>query len=189
MYTLSGFRIWICIILAVFIMAIQGCDQVKQKQQSTESADFQKWAEIAKKIDEFVYQGPLFLGQNSSRKSLSEIRQLGEIKNESVKYANNPHVEGEKIEFRTFVFEGLVLYGVVDKQNFYAITIIITNPKWKILYDLNVESPASRVPAALGQPPRPMQGPVERFSGQTESVDFTIDNGKIAKIEFNYYFD
>ena len=172
-------------LLAFGILVMPGCNRSRVRKKEIKSEVEKQREEAAKRIDNFVYDGPIFLG----KKSISEIRKLGKLKNESVNYEDNPYVDGEKLEFRTLEFDGLTLSGIVNDGIFSAISISVTSPQWQIQFGLNVGTPASRVPSALGQPPRPMKGPVESFSGETESVDFTVNAGKITKIEFSYYFD
>jgi len=164
---------------------VLNCHRSEKKKPIALVAKAKADAALLEKIDQFVYDGPLFM----KNKTLSEVRQLGVLMDEKVTYEDNPNVDNAKIEFRTFRFEGLEVSGVVDKGSFSAISIIVTDPRWPILHNLNVGTSSAQVPSALGQPPRSMKGPVEEFSGETETVKFTIHQGKINKIEFQYYFD
>ena len=162
-----------------------GCDRGARREVEQNIRKAQEAAEVISRIDAFVYDAPVFFGQGD----LARLRALPTFKSESVEFVDAPNAEGEKLECRTFLFDGLKVYGVVSEGKLQPISIEISAPRWKVLHDLNVGSDASRVPGALGQPPRVMKGPVEEFSGETETVRFFISKGKIERIELAYYFD
>src|SRR5512133_827181 len=175
-------RIFIAFVTMTSLISAFGCKRSEEKKRMAMVAKAEESSAVFEKIDQFVYDGPLFLKD----KTLAQERQLGVLKNEKVTFEANPHVDDAKIEFRTLQFDGLEVSGIVDKESFSAISVTVTDPRWQILHDLNVGSPAARVPQVLGQPPRSMNGPVEEFTGLTETVKFTVSQGKISKIDFIY---
>jgi len=139
-----------------------------------------------RRVDEFVWDGPLFM---KGRRTLQQVRNLSRLLGEKVQKSPNPHVGGQIDEFRTLTFEGLELYGrVTPAQEFSPITAVITTPRWRIRNGLDVGSSAARVASVLGQPMQ-TTGAILEYQGESERVNFHVGNGIIKKIEFFYYAD
>lgn len=136
-------------------------------------------------IDKFVSNGPVFL----KGKNLGQMRALAPLRNEKVEEVPNPHVPGRTVEFRTLTFDGLVIYGDVPKQNTLApIRVVVTSAAWKIEWGLSVGAPIAKVGEVLGEPSE-ARGDTVRYCGETDCVTFAYANGRVLKIEFNYYAD
>ena len=137
------------------------------------------------KIDQFVYDAPLFIKD----KSLIALRKLDQLKDERVKKESNPHIPGKIIEYRTLLFEGLKIYGSVHEQKeLWPIQITVTDSRWKILNKLNVGSSVEQIEQVLGKPTKEYSN-IKQYCGETECVDFYIKDAKIIKVELNYYLD
>ena len=136
-------------------------------------------------IDKFVHDAPVFLKDTS----LKALRKLNSLKGESVTDSPNPHVAGEKIEFRTLTYNGLTIYGrVLNKSKLSPIQITVTDSRWKILNNLNVGTSSERIEQKLGIPTKEYSG-VKQYCGETECVNFHAKERKITKVELNYYSD
>jgi len=170
-----GWRL-VAIIAALFFAAVAGAEDV-----GVRPAD-------AAGIDDFVLHGPLFL-PGTETVPIAAIRSLGKLERESVRKVAN-RLDPIKIdEFRTFVFDGLEIYGYVgDRQELWPIRITVTKPPWPIRDGLVVGSDASRVVALLGTPTDATPD-VLTYHGDTQSVNFYLDGGRIVKIEFIDYLD
>lgn len=150
------------------------------------------------RIEQFIYEGPLFLQDNS----VTAIRNLGE-KNELVEtdiHSDDPsqygHIQGSKI----WKWDGLEIIGFEFEESYGRILdpseviskkvrpelITITSPRWKLLNGLEVEMSADRVIEVLGQPQR-REGDALIFGGDPSEVTFYINENKITKIIFWYY--
>src|SRR5882757_1669651 len=102
------------------------------------------------RVDEFAWDGLLFM---KDRRTLQQVRNLSKLLGEKVERTPNPHIEGQTIEFRTLVFEGLELHGhITPAQEFSPTTAIITASAWKIRSGLDVGSRATRIKSVLGPP-------------------------------------
>lgn len=136
-------------------------------------------------IDQFVYHAPLFIKD----RSLPALRNLDQLKAEQVNKKPNPLNPGKDVEFRTFLYEGLEIYGaVLDQKELAFIRITITDPRWQILNDLNIGSSVERIESFLGKPTKEYSN-IRQYCGETECVNFHIKDSKIIKVELNYYFD
>lgn len=139
-------------------------------------------------IDQFAYSGPLFI---KGKSSLTEFRSLGSVLHERHEKKSNPYDEKLKDEFVVLVFDGLEIYGRVDKRaskKFLPIRIKITSPKWRISGGLDIGADAKMVKSKLGSPTKRSVGS-EEYCGETECVLFYIKDGRISSVEFFYYAD
>lgn len=136
-------------------------------------------------IDKFVHDAPLFLKDTS----LHVLRKLDHLKNESIIDKENPHITGEKLEFRTLTFNGLTIYGrVLNKSELRPIIIRVTDPCWKIFYGLNVGTNSDRIEQKLGTPTKEYSY-VKQYCGETECVNFHTKSSEIIEVELIYYED
>jgi len=143
------------------------------------------WAELAK-VDQFVWNGLLFLKDKSS---LKDVRKLARLQREETKTVVNKHAPRETYEFKTLIFEGLTLYGfVTPKQELGLTRVIITNPRWKIREGLDVGTSADRIERVLGTP-KEKGAEFLKYEGETEQVHFYVQKNRITKVEFFHYFD
>jgi len=139
-------------------------------------------------IDDFVLRGPLFL-PGTTTVPIAVIRSLGELERESVSRAASRLDPIKVDEFRTFVFDGLEIYGYVgDRQELWPVRITVTKPQWPIRDGLAVGSAASRVAERLGAPTE-VTPDVLTYHGDTQNVNFYLDAGRITRVEFIYYQD
>lgn len=139
-------------------------------------------------IDDFVLHGPLFL-PGTATVPVAAIRNLGKLERESVRRVANRLDPIKVDEFRTFVFDGLEIYGYVgDRQELWPIRITVTRPRWQIRDELTVGSAAGRIAALLGAPTEATPD-VLTYHGDTQSVNFYLGAGRIARVEFIYYPD
>ncbi len=138
------------------------------------------------RIDEFVWDGRLFM---KGRLSLQQVTALSTVLKQEIAQAPNRHLPGQINEYRTLVFEGLELYGLVTPtQEFWTITTVITSSKWKVRHGLGIGTSASRIENVLGPPMERANG-VLRYEGESERVNFHVENGVITKLEFVHYVD
>jgi hypothetical protein len=134
-------------------------------------------------IDRFVRSGPLFLSDTS----LAAVRELGTLRSESVKRLVDPYDPLRVDEFRTLVFDGLEIYGLVDaRQVVWPMRVTVTQPQWKIRDDLGVGTSVERLVAVLGAPAE-RTAEVLLYRGQAEYVNFFARGERIERIEFIYY--
>jgi hypothetical protein len=139
-------------------------------------------------IDRFILNGPLFL-PGTATVPMAAIRSLAELERETVRRVANRLDPIKVDEFRTFIFDGLEIYGYVgDRQELWPIRITVTRPSWKIQDGLTVGSDASRVTAQLGAPNETTANAL-MYRTDTQSVNFYFDAGRIVKVEFIYYSD
>lgn len=139
-------------------------------------------------IDQFAYSGPLFL---KGKSNLAELRLLDSVLHEQHEEKSNPYDEKLKDEFVSLDFDGLEIYGRIDKRvsmNFLPIRIKITSPKWSIWGGLDIGADAKMVKNKLGTPTKNTVGS-EEYCGETECVVFYVKSGKISGVEFFYYAD
>lgn len=151
---------------------------------ANETADpIQARMERMELIDRFVYDGPLFLKD----KSLPALRKLGRLQNEKMEKHPNRYIPGQAVEYITLTYDGLEIYGDVRERNRLApILVVVTGSTWNIKHNLSVGAPMSRVIKALGEPINTNNHAL-RYCGETECVSFMVKDGKISKIEFDYY--
>ena len=138
------------------------------------------------RIDEFVWDGCLFM---KGRQSLHQVAALSTLLKEKIEQAPNRHVPGQINEYRTLTFDGLELYGLVKpNKEFRTITTVITSSKWKVRHRLDIGTNAGRIEKILG-PPMTRENAVLRYEGESERVNFYVENGIIKKVEFLHYVD
>jgi hypothetical protein len=167
---------------AAIIIVIFTCTA---QAQTMSNDDFERMLARQAAIDRFVRTAPTFI----QGKSLEDFRKIGDIHDEIIKTVPNPHVPTKTDEFRTLKFDGLEIYGLVHSpKEFWPIKLTVFSPRWKILNDLNVGSPAQLIYDALGNPTK-QSDDLKQYCGETECVNFQIKGGVISKIVFNYYAD
>jgi hypothetical protein len=170
-------------LLLISLAGFQACQRGEPKKDS--GNPLQSAPGALDNIDQYVNEAPLF----PSSGPLATLRKIAPLKHETVAYQDNPYVEGAKLEFRTLDFEGLTLYGVVDGGELAPISITITNSKWGLREGLNVGVSFDKVLAVLGPKSLSEKGQVKSFAGEAQTVDFTVVQNKITKIQLFYYFD
>ena len=65
---------------------------------------------------------------------------------------------------------------------------MITSSKWKVRHRLDIGTNAGRIEKILG-PPMTRENAVLRYEGESERVNFYVENGIIKKVEFLHYVD
>lgn len=136
-------------------------------------------------IDKYISEAPLFI----KGKSLHEIRNIGKFNREFRENKPNSHDANIINTFITLQFDGLEIYGLLKSQDeFWPIRVKITKSQWKILDDLNVGEPISRIYKVLGYPKERGKN-LRKYCGETDCISFFINKGVISKVEFYYYVD
>lgn len=136
-------------------------------------------------LDRFAYSGPIFA---RDRHSLDEFRSLGKVITERHKRESNPYDPTQENQFVELVFDGLLIYGRLDKETLRLIRVKITGPKWNVQDGLNVGASAAMVKKKLGMPTK--QSPAsQEYCGETECFYFFTKGGQITGVEFSYYAD
>ena len=119
--------------------------------------------------------------------SLKTAKALGVLQHEDIKKEPNQYIPGEILEYRTLVYDGLVLYGRVDKgTDFLPITITITKEIWKLRDGLNVGAASGHIREILGAPMK-ISHNIWEYQGESEQVHFHVKGKTITKIELIYY--
>jgi hypothetical protein len=168
----------------ILLLACVGCQSPDGARQPTASAASQRAMERAQNIDAFLVSGPVFLEQ----KTWPELCKLAPRKSEQIVPSEAGSPVGVKTELHLLEFEGLTLSCVVGEDGWRLRSMTVTDPRWELRHGLTVGSQAARIPAALGQPPQIMEGPVEAFSGERGTVRFFIQRGCVTKVEFTRLF-
>jgi len=136
-------------------------------------------------IDRFAWDGPVFI----TSYSLEALRSLGQLRKEITKSIPNKYDGNKLVEFRILTFDGLKYIGWQnDKKELRPETIEIESSRWKILHGLEVGSSASRIIEALGSPTEKAANKIT-YIGETDEINFSISEGLITKIVFNYYVE
>lgn len=135
-------------------------------------------------VDRFAWTGPLFLKDHR----LATLRTLAPLLGEDRVSRQNPHDPKLTDWFETLKYEGLTVYGSVQRGELRPIQVSITSAKWAIRRNLNVGAKESALKSVLGEPSE-IKGAVLSYRGETEQIDFHVEYGKIQKIVFTYYAD
>lgn len=131
-------------------------------------------------LDRFAYSGPAFA---RDRHSLDEFRSLGKVITERHKRESNPYDPTQENQFVELVFNGLLIYGRLDKETLRLIRVKITGSKWNVQDGLNVGAAAARIKKKLGMPTK--QSPAsQEYCGETECVYFFTKGGRLPALSF-----
>jgi hypothetical protein len=137
-------------------------------------------------VDQFVWNALPDLPDGTS---LTKARALGQITAERVRRLDNEYDPGQQIEERTLVYAGLEVTGqVTPDQTLRLWHAKITKPGWKVRDGLGVGASVEELARVLGCANR-RAGDVLTYSGETESVQFTIRDGRIAAVELFHYHE
>jgi hypothetical protein len=137
------------------------------------------------KIDRFAWDGPLFLPRDADA---PQIRALARVVREK---SGTGVVNQVPVRYTTLTFEGGL---VVTYRTFGApaqsqvIDLTISCSRWAVKDGLGVGAPATRVVQTLGAVRRTRDGWL-KYSGETEHVDFLINQDRVSKVVFTYYAD
>jgi hypothetical protein len=165
----------------LFVAMILGVFPLTAISQENDIAVFER----LEKIDQFVWNAPLFLNKNAS--SLQTARSVGKLQHEEIKKEPNQYIPDEVLEYRTLKFDGLVIYGRVEKgTEFLPITITISKDTWRVRDNLNVGTSTDHIREILGSPMK-ITGDYWEFQGESERVRFFVNGKTITKIELIYY--
>lgn len=136
----------------------------------------------ATRIDHYLRQTPVFLQD----RSLAALRALGPLQREHTRTLSDPYDPIRINEFRTLVFEGLTIDGlVVSGQELWPIRVTVTSPVWEMPERLNVGTSIDRVVTVLGMPAG-STSTVFSYQGGTESVNFSVHDETIIRIDLLY---
>lgn len=137
-------------------------------------------------VDQFVWNAFPDLPDGAP---LAKARSLGALPVERVRYLDNEYDPGQQIEERTFVYDGLEITGqVAAGQKFRQWHAKVTKPGWSVRDGLGVGASVKDLARVLGCA-NSRNGEVLTYSGETESVRFTIRNGRIASVEIFLYHE
>lgn len=136
-------------------------------------------------VDVFVWEALPDLPDGAP---LHAARKLGKLVDEKVTYKDNEYIPGRKIEERTLTHDGLVISGWVDGGKFRRTHVLVTKPVWRVRDGLGVGAGVQDLARVLGRA-QGRSGDVFTYSGETESVRFTIRDGKVAQVEFLIYHE
>lgn len=143
-----------------------------------------KLAEM-QRVDDFVWEGPLFLKDTS----FSSLRSLPTFKKEIDEKKPSRHDPKFINHFKTFEYDGLTVYGVVRSTGaLNPITVTVTTPAWRIRDELHVGAPISRVAALLGKPFK-KDGDGQEYCGELECVRFQTKGETVTEVKFIHYYD
>lgn len=134
------------------------------------------------RIDHYLRQTPAFLQD----RSLAALRALGPLQHEHTRTLTDPYDPIRINEFRTLVFEGLTIDGlVVSGQELWPIRVTVTSPVWEMPERLNVGTSIDRIVAVLGAPTG-FAAAVHVYQGGTESLNFSVRDETIIRIDLIY---
>lgn len=134
------------------------------------------------RVDQYLRQTPAFLHD----RSLAALRALGPLQHEHTRTLTDPYDPIRVNEYRTLVFEGLTIDGlVVSGQDLWPTRVTVTTAGWEMPERLNVGSAIEHVVAVLGAPSGSTPA-VLAYPGASESVNFSVHNDRIIRIELIY---
>jgi hypothetical protein len=108
--------------------------------------------ERLRRIDQFLQARPSFL----NRQSLQEFKGLAALRRETVEKTPNPHVAAQTLEYRSLLFDGLELRGLLAATgSFSPVFVRVSSAHWAMPNGLNVGAPGSRIVAVLGRTLKP----------------------------------
>jgi hypothetical protein len=137
------------------------------------------------KIDEYVNKSPLFI----VGKSLSQIKESGKLKGESIEKFSNRYNSKITDEFITLKFDGLEIYAYIKSPNkIWPIIITVTKHNWKMFNNLNVGAPKSLITQILSEPDEEKDNKIKYFGNNT-CITYFVKDKIIDKIELLYYVD
>lgn len=137
-------------------------------------------------VDRFVWSSLPDLPDGAR---LAKARALGALPLERVRFLDNEYDPGQKIEERTLVYDGLEITGqVVAGQEFRQWHAKVTKAGWRVRDGLGVGASVNDLARVLGCA-NTRAGDQLTYSGETESVRFTIREGRIAAVEIFHYHE
>lgn len=137
-------------------------------------------------VDQFVWNALPDLPDGAP---LAAARALGALPVERIRHLDNEYDPGQKIEERTFVYDGLEVTGqVVAGQTFRPWHAKVTKPGWRVRDGLGVGASVNDLARVLGCA-NTRAGDRLTYFGETESVRFTIRDGRIAAVEIFHYHE
>lgn len=136
-------------------------------------------------IDEFVWYAFPDLPDGAP---LARLRAVGKLPMERVRLLDNEYVPGQKIEERTFEYDGLVVTGQNEAGTLRFWYAKVTKPAWKVRSGLGVGASLADVTRVLG-PPNAVKGDAIEYQGESESARFRIRDGRVAELECIHYHE
>jgi dienelactone hydrolase len=148
-------------------------------------------AEQQKRVNIFTEQGWAF---RLGLRGIQTIRALGPVKREKVTVLQNPHVDGRTDEVREFFFaDGLYVKALFPgrQQNAYLLQeVVITKPRYKVKFGLNVGATRRALIDKLGQPDGEQPGFVEYFHSMgIGAVRIHFKDDRIVRLEWDFRAD
>jgi hypothetical protein len=145
-----------------------------------------------KKVDDFIQEGPEFLGRIIVSPKNDVIGKLGEPLNMTRKEVKNRHDDVMDTVYE-LVYEGLYLeiYEVTLDNRSFVYHIVVTGKKYKPKWGLGVGTTKSQVKAALGNPDETNMDEWSYVASDVfpHSVIFYFEKDRVQKIEWLYILD
>lgn len=141
---------------------------------------------MAQGIDEFVWNALTDLPDGAP---LAKARALGKPPVERGRQLDNEYEPGQKIEERTLVYDGLEVTGQVTASGKFRLWHAkVTKAGWRVRDGLGVGASVEALARVLGCA-NAQSGDVLTYSGETENVQFTVRDGRIAGVELFVYHE
>jgi hypothetical protein len=138
-----------------------------------------------RRIDQFLQARPSFL----NRQSLQEFRTFAAPRRETVERVPNPHVAAETLEYRSLLFDGLEVKGLVGRTcAFSPVLVRVSSIRWTLPNGLNVGAPRGRIVKVLGAPMKSTDATLA-YQGTSDQVTFRVGRDVIAEVTLQYYSD